>query len=334
MATRVAERGGPLPLRRAVLAADVFYRLYYGAMETSKYIWMDGRRVPWEEANVHVLTHALHYGTGVFEGIRAYETEGGTAVFRLRDHMLRLHRSCQAYRIDPPYAVEELVEAAKSLVAANELEAGYIRPIVFLGLGALGLDPRNAEVRAAIVTWRWGAYLGEEGVRNGIRVKVSSWRRFSHDAFPNAKATGTYINSILAKHDALTDGYDEALMLASDGAISEGSGENLFLVSKGTVYTPPLSAGCLDGVTRDTVITLLADDGYKVVEKVIHRADLYYCDELFMTGTAAEVTPIREVDNRRVGSGSPGPVTRRAQQLYAEAYGGKLDRYAGWLDYV
>lgn len=305
-----------------------------GPMETSQYIWMDGRRVPWEEANVHVLTHALHYGTGVFEGIRAYETENGTAVFRLRDHMLRLHRSCQAYRIKPPYSVDELVEAAKSLVAANGLEAGYVRPIIFLGLGALGLDPRGAEVRAAIVTWRWGAYLGEEGVRNGIRVKVSSWRRFSHNAFPNAKATGTYINSILAKHDALTDGYDEALMLSSDGDISEGSGENLFLISKGKVYTPPLSAGCLDGVTRDTVITLLSDHGYQVVEKAVHRADLYYCDELFMTGTAAEVTPIREVDNRTVGSGSPGPVTRRAQQLYAEAYSGKLDAYAGWLDYV
>lgn len=303
-------------------------------METARYIWMDGRLVDFEDATVHVLTHALHYGTGVFEGIRAYEAAGGTAVFRLREHMDRMVRSCKAYQMDPGYTVDELVDAAKGLVLANEFESAYIRPIIFLGLGALGLDPRNAEVQAAIITWQWGAYLGEEGIRNGIRVRISSWRRFSHDSFPNAKATGTYINSILAKREAVADGYDEALMLNSDGAISEGSGENLFLIRDGVIYTPPLSAGCLDGVTRNAVMTLLSDDGYNMVEKVIHRSDLYYCDELFMTGTAAEVTPVREVDNRPVGPGHPGPVTRRAQQIYADAYSGKLDAYSHWLDYV
>ncbi len=303
-------------------------------MDTARYIWMDGRLVNFEDATVHVLTHALHYGTGVFEGIRAYEAAGGTAVFRLREHIDRMIRSAKAYQMDVGYTAEELVEASKEVVRANEFRSAYIRPIVFLGLGALGLDPRNAKVQAAIITWQWGAYLGEEGIRNGIRVKVSSWRRFSHDAFPNAKATGTYINSILAKRDAVADGYDEALMLNSDGAISEGSGENLFLMRDGVIYTPPLSAGCLDGVTRNSVMTLLSDDGYRVVEKVIHRSDLYYCDELFMTGTAAEVTPVREVDNRPVGPGHPGPITRRAQQIYADAYSGKLDAYTHWLDYL
>ncbi len=304
------------------------------AMDTAKYIWMDGRLVDFEDATVHVLTHALHYGTGVFEGIRAYEAAGGTAVFRLREHVDRMIRSAKAYQMDIGYTAEELVEACKDVVRANEFRSAYIRPIVFLGLGALGLDPRNAEVQAAIITWQWGAYLGEEGILNGIRVKVSSWRRFSHDAFPNAKATGTYINSILAKRDAVADGYDEALMLNADGGISEGSGENLFLIRDGVIYTPPLSAGCLDGVTRNAVMTLLSDDGYPVVEKVVHRSDLYYCDELFMTGTAAEVTPVREVDNRPVGPGHPGPITRRAQQIYADAYTGKLDAYAHWLSYI
>jgi branched-chain amino acid aminotransferase len=303
-------------------------------MDTAKYIWLDGRQVPWDEANVHVLSHGLHYGTGVFEGIRAYEAAGGTAVFRLREHMQRLLRSCKAYHMDPGYTVDELVEATKDLLRSNELESGYVRPIVFLGLGALGLNPANAKVHTSIITWRWGAYLGEDGIENGIRARVASWRRFSHDAFPNAKATGTYINSILAKIEAVNDGYDEAIMLNADGAISEGSGENLFLISNGVVYSPPIATGCLDGITRDTVITLLRDDGYEIVEKTIHRSDMYYCDEMFMTGTAAEVTPIREIDNRAIGTGKPGPVTKRAQQLYADAFTGKLDEYSHWLDYV
>lgn len=303
-------------------------------MEPTKYIWMDGNMVLWEDATVHVLTHALHYGTGVFEGIRAYETPAGTAAFRLTDHMERLHRSAKAYQMELEWSVEVLAKAAQELLTANELESGYVRPLVFLELGAVGLNPANARVRTAIITWRWGAYLGEEGVRDGITVAVSSWRRFSPDSFPNAKGTGTYINSILAKREAIQNGYDEAIMLNSDGVIAEGSGENLFLVRDGVVYTPSTSSGCLDGITRDSVITLLREDGYEVVERTMHRSDLYYCDELFLTGTAAEVTPIREVDDRPVGTGKPGSVTRRAQELFAGTVSGALDTHPEWLEYL
>ena len=303
-------------------------------MEPTNLIWLDGAAVPWEDATVHVLSHALHYGTGVFEGIRAYETEQGTAVFRLTDHMDRLHRSAKAYAMEIEWSVEDLVKAAKELLTANELEAGYVRPIVFLELGAVGLNPANARVRSAIITWRWGAYLGEDGVRNGIRAQVSSWRRFSGDTFPNAKATGTYINSILAKSEAIKNGYDEAIMLNTSGEIAEGSGENLFLVRDGVLYTPPISTGCLDGITRDSVTALMRDDGYTIKERIMHRSDLYYCDELFLTGTAAEVTPIREVDDRPVGTGTPGSVTRRAQELFAGTVAGDLNTHPEWLEYV
>jgi len=303
-------------------------------MEPTKYIWFDGEMVPWAEATVHVLSHGLHYGTGVFEGIRAYETPEGTAVFRLTEHMVRLHRSAKAYTMDLPWSVEELVEASKEVLRVNGLEAGYVRPIVFLELGALGLNPTNARVRSAIITWRWGAYLGEEGVREGIRVRVSSWRRFSPDAFPNAKATGTYINSILAKMESVRTGYDEAIMLDSNGFVAEGSGENVFLIRDGVVYTPPIAVGCLDGITRNSVVTLLEEDGCRVVERMLHRSDLYYGDELFLTGTAAEVTPVREVDDRLVGAGIPGPITLRAQELYSDAVSGKLDSHREWLEFI
>ncbi len=303
-------------------------------MEPTKYIWFDGEMVPWADANVHVLSHALHYGTGVFEGIRAYETPDGTEVFRLTEHMARLRHSAKAYNMNLEWSVEELVDAAKETLRVNGLESGYIRPITFLELGALGLNPSGATVRSAIITWRWGAYLGEEGVRNGIRVRVSSWRRFPNTSFPNAKATGTYINSILAKMEAVQAGYDEALMLNQDGVISEGSGENLFLVRGGVVYTPPVAVGCLDGLTRHAVMTLLAEEGYKIVEKVLDRSDLYYGDEVFFTGTAAEVTPVREIDDRPVGDGKPGPVTRAAQRLYAELVTGKLDKHQEWLEFI
>ncbi|MFQ5554828.1 MAG: branched-chain amino acid transaminase [Acidimicrobiia bacterium] len=303
-------------------------------MEPTKHIWMDGELVPWDEANVHVLTHALHYGTGVFEGIRAYETPEGTAVFRLTPHMERLHRSAKAYQMELEWSVSDLVEAAKELLRANELEAGYVRPLTFLELGAVGLNPAAARVRTTMVSWRWGAYLGEEGVRDGIRVRVSSWRRFSMDQFPNAKATGTYINSILAKREAVSTGYDEAIMLNADGQISEGSGENIFLVRGGVVYTPPVAAGCLEGLTRDSVMTLLREAGYEVLEKAFTRSDLWSCDELFFTGTAAEVTPVREVDDRPVGPGTPGPVTRKAQQLFEETVTGKLGTHPEWLEFV
>lgn len=303
-------------------------------MEPTKYIWFDGEMVPWGDANVHVLSHALHYGTGVFEGIRAYETPEGTAVFRLTDHMVRLHNSAKAYQMNLEWSVEELVEATKNVLRENELSSGYVRPITFLELGAVGLNPSGARVRTAIITWYWGAYLGEEGVRNGIRVKVASWRRFPNTSFPNAKATGTYINSILAKMEAVKNGYDEALMLNQDGFISEGSGENLFVARDGVVYTPPIAVGCLDGLTRDAVTTLLREDGHQIVEKMLDRTDLYYADEAFFTGTAAEVTPVREVDDRPVGNGRPGPVTQRAQELYADLVSGKLDAHRDWLEYV
>jgi branched-chain amino acid aminotransferase len=305
-----------------------------GSMEPTKYIWFDGEMVPWADANIHVLSHALHYGTGIFEGIRAYETPNGTEVFRLTDHMARLHQSAKAYNMKLDWAVPDLVEAAKETLRVNGLESGYVRPISFLELGAIGLNPAGARVRTAIIAWKWGAYLGEDGVRNGIRVKVSSWRRFPNTAFPNAKATGTYINSILAKMEAVQSGYDEALMLNQDGVISEGSGENLFLVRGGVVYTPPIAVGCLDGLTRNAVMTLLAEDGYEIVEKTLDRSDLYYGDEVFFTGTAAEVTPVREIDDRPVGDGTPGPVTRVAQGLYADLVTGKLDRHQDWLEYI
>jgi len=303
-------------------------------MEPTKFIWMDGDLVPWEDAKVHVLTHALHYGTGVFEGIRAYETPEGTAVFRLTDHMKRLHQSAKAYYMKIDHPVDELCAAAKQVLSVNDLTGGYIRPISFLELGAVGLNPTNARVRTAIMGWEWGAYLGEEGVQKGIRARLSSWRRFSNDAFPNAKATGTYINSILAKLEAVHDGYEEAIMLNADGNISEGSGENIFVISAGVVHTPTIAAGCLDGITRDSVMKLLTEDGYEVKEATITRSDLYYADEVFVTGTAAEVTPIREVDNIPVGDGIPGPITRRAQELFIDTVTGKLGSHPEWLEYV
>ena len=303
-------------------------------MEPTKCIWFDGEMVPWADANVHVLSHALHYGTGIFEGIRAYETPDGTAVFRLTDHMVRLHHSAKAYNMHLEWSVDQLVEAAKETLRVNGLESGYVRPITFLELGAVGLNPSGAKIRTAIITWRWGAYLGEEGVKNGIRVRVSSWRRFPNTAFPNAKATGTYINSILAKMEAVNNGYYEALMLNHDGVISEGSGENLFLVRDGVVYTPPIAVGCLDGLTRNAVMTLLTDEGHEIIEKTLDRSDLYYGDEVFLTGTAAEVTPVREIDDRVVGDGTPGPITRKAQGLYADLVTGKLESHRDWLEFV
>jgi branched-chain amino acid aminotransferase len=305
-------------------------------MEPATTIWVDGELVPWDEARVHVLSHALHYGSGVFEGIRAYETaDGGTAVFRLTDHIERLHRSARAYRIPLDIGVPDLVDACRLVVRENDLESCYIRPLVFYGLGSIGLNPEPCEVRTVIAAWRWGAYLGEEGVANGIRVHVSSWRRIPSTSFvPSAKGTGQYLNSIMAKQEAVSAGFDEAIMLNADGNVSEGSGENLFVVRGGTVYTPPLAAGILDGITRDAVITILRDEGIEVRESVLTRGDLYGADEVFFTGTAAEVTPIREIDHRPVGTGRPGPITKRAQQRFQEAVTGRLPEYHHWLESV
>lgn len=304
-------------------------------MEKAESIWVDGEFVAWDDAQVHFLTHALHYGTAVFEGIRAYETSEGTAIFRLGDHIARLGRSAAAYQIPWSHAVEDIMEVCRETLRVNRLEVGYLRPLVFYGLGSIGLDPGSAEVRTGIAAWRWGAYLGEEGVQNGIRVRVSSWRRISPESFvPIAKGSGQYLNSVLAKQEALATGYDEALMLNADGNVSEGSGENLFLVRDGIVHTPPIASGCLDGITRDSVMALLRADGVDVIERTLTRGDLYGADELFFTGTAAEVTPIREVDDRPVGPGKPGPITTRAQSLFREAVSGSMDGFRHWLDFV
>lgn len=302
-------------------------------MENSQFIWMDGQMVPWDEAQVHVLSHGLHYGTGVFEGIRAYETDTGPAIFRLTEHMERLHRSANAYGIPLDWPVEELVGAARQVVSVNSLPSAYIRPLVTLGAGSLSLDPRACATVTVIAAWTWGAYLGEEGIRDGVTVGVSSWRRFAESTLiANAKGTGGYLNSVQAKLEALRAGFDEAIMLNTDGLVAEGSGENLFLVRNGEVLTPPVTAGILEGITRDSVMQLLSDDGLDVREAPLSRSDLYYADELFFTGTAAEVTPIRSVDHRPVGSGKPGPVTRRAQELFNRAVTGKLDGYQNWLE--
>ena len=304
-------------------------------MQPTKYIWMDGKFVDWDDATIHVLSHGLHYGTGAFEGIRAYETDRGPAVFRLTEHIERLARSCKALGIPIEWSIDEIVNASKEVFSANGLVSGYIRPLVFYGTGSMGLNPAGASVHTMIATWEWGAYLGEEGVTNGIRVKVSSWRRIGHDSLmPNAKLTGGYVNSVQAKQEALRGGYDEAIMLNTDGFVAEGSGENLFLIRDGVVRTPSLASGVLEGLTREAVITMLRDDGYEVIEEAVTRTDLYYADEMFMTGTAAEVTPIREVDDRPVRDGRPGPVTKRAQEMFMDAVTGENERYAGWLDYI
>jgi branched-chain amino acid aminotransferase len=305
------------------------------SMEPGTYIWMDGQLIAWEDATVHVLSHALHYGTGVFEGIRAYETESGPAVFRLAEHMDRLVRGAAAYQIPLPYGADELTKAAREVLVANELGACYIRPIVFLGTGSMGLNPTGATSHVAIAAWRWGAYLGDEGLQNGIRVGVSSWRRIHQSMFiPDDKGTGGYINSVLARLEPNAGRFDEALLLNMDGYIAEGSGENLFLVRNGIVRTPPTHAGALDGLTRQSVVQLLRDDGATVEEANLTRSDVYYADEAFFTGTAAEVTPIREVDRRTIGSGRPGPVTLRAQELFMGAATGELATYRHWLDFV
>ncbi|HEX5631444.1 MAG TPA: branched-chain amino acid transaminase [Acidimicrobiia bacterium] len=304
-------------------------------LSPTRYIWMDGELVPWEQATVHVLSHGLHYGSGVFEGIRAYATTGGTAVFRLADHMSRLEASARAYRIPLEWTGAQFAAASKELIRANELRACYLRPIVFYGTGSIGLNPRGASVRAAIVAFEWAAYLGAEGLEKGVRVRVSSWRRFDHTSFiPDAKGAGQYMNSVLAKQEALSGGYDEALMLNGAGFVAEGTGENVFLVRHGAVRTPSPATGILPGITRDSVMQLLASRGTTVEECQLMRSDLYQADELFFTGTAAEVTPIREVDDRPIGDGTPGAVTRQAQEMYMAAVRGELVAYRHWLDFV
>jgi len=298
-------------------------------------IWMDGELVAWQDAQVHVLSHALHYGSGVFEGIRAYETVRGPAVWHLDEHLRRLFRSAKLYHMEIPYSHEALVEATKDVIRANGLRSCYIRPLVYRGYGEMGVNPLQAPINVTIAVWPWGAYLGEDALEQGVRIKVSSWRRNSQNSLPaGAKATGQYINSVLAKVESLKAGYDEAILLNEAGTITDGSGENVFIVRDGVLTTPPTQAGCLDGITRNTVIQLARDLGYTVREENLVRTDLYNAEECFFTGTAAELTPIREVDDRVVGEGHRGPVTKELQSAFFAATKGDNPRYADWLTYV
>jgi branched-chain amino acid aminotransferase len=298
-------------------------------------IWMDGELVDWRDAKVHVLSHALHYGSGVFEGIRAYDTARGPAIWHLDEHLKRLFRSAKLYHMDIPYSMEAITEAMKEVIRANGLAACYVRPLAMRGYGEMGVNPLNAPVNVFIAVWPWGAYLGEDALEQGVRIKVSSWRRNAQNSLPTAaKATGQYINSVLAKVESLKAGYDEAIMLNEAGFVTDGSGENVFIVRDDVLSTPPTQAGCLDGITRHTVMTIGRDLGYEVREENLVRTDLYNADEAFFTGTAAEITPIREVDDRIVGEGHRGPITKELQGAFFSATRGETERYAAWLTYV
>jgi branched-chain amino acid aminotransferase len=295
------------------------------------FIWMDGKLVPWRDATTHVLTHSLHYGLSVFEGVRAYKTGQGTAIFRLKEHTQRLINSAHIYMMKIPYSCEELMEAQKEVVRANKLESCYLRPIAFYGSEKMGVSPRGAQVHVAIAAWPWGAYLGEEGLEKGIRVKTASFARHHVNVtMPRAKLASTYANSILANLEATQDGYDEALLLDTMGFVAEGAGENVFVIKNGTIYEPQLTSGLI-GITRETVIRMAADLGYEVVSKPITRDDIYIADEAFFTGTAAEVTPIRELDNRVIGAGKRGPITTQLQARFFDLVNGRLPEYADWL---
>jgi len=300
--------------------------------EVSK-IWMDGEFVDWKEAKVHVLTHALHYGSGVFEGIRCYHTSKGPAVFRFTEHLERLYKSAKLYHMKIPYSLEELREATKELIRINELDACYIRPIAFRGYGEMGLNPLNSVVNVSIAVWPWGAYLGEEGIKNGIRCNISSYSRISPKALPPfAKCTGPYVNSILAKVESINSGYDEAIMLDYRGLVSEGPGENIFAVKDGAISTTPEHASILRGITRDSVMEIAGDLGYTVDERDLTRDELFASDEVFFTGTAAEITPIREIDGIEIGK--PGPITKAIQKVFFKTIRGEEPKYEKWLDYV
>jgi branched-chain amino acid aminotransferase len=304
-------------------------------VEQADLIWQNGELVAWEDAKVHVLTHGLHYGTGVFEGERAYETPHGTAIFRNRDHLERLFKSAELYYMPIPYTLEELRTATHELIAANELRECYVRPIVYRGYGQMGLYPLDCNVEVSIAAWPWGSYLGEEGKRLGVRAKVSTWRRISSDSLiPHSKASGQYLNSVLAKIEATKAGYQEAILLDSQGFVSEGSGENIYAVRDGQIVTPPQTAGILDGISRKSVIQIARDHGYEVIERNLARAELILAEEVFLTGTAAELVPVREIDDHAIGDGTPGPMTRQIQSTFDDALHGRDPRYVEWLDVV
>ena len=304
-------------------------------MKQADLIWMNGEFVAWEDAKIHVLTHGLHYGTGVFEGIRCYDTEIGPAVFRHDDHYRRLARSAELYYMPMPYDLAALRAATHELIGRNGLPSCYIRPLAYRGYGQMGLNPLEAPVDVTIAVWERGAYLGEEGKRNGIRAKVSSWRRISPASLiPAAKASGQYLNSVLAKIESVKAGYEEAILLDDHDHVCEGSGENIFVVWEGRIITPPPAASILDGITRKSGLQIARDLGIEVIERDIARAELYLADEVFMTGTAAELVPVREIDDHTVGTGEPGEITRAVQTAFEDALHGRDERYREWLDPV
>jgi branched-chain amino acid aminotransferase len=300
-------------------------------LKKTEKIWMNGTFTKWDDANVHILTHSLHYGTAVFEGIRCYKTDNGSAVFRLREHVNRLFDSAHICQMDIPFTREAVSEAILETIQVNKIDACYIRPLAYIGYGAMGIYPKENPIDLSIAVWPWGSYLGEDGVKNGIRVKISSYTRPHINAtMVRSKTSANYANSLLAKREALKDGYDEAMLLDTDGYVAEGSGENVFMVKNGVIKTPPLTA-ILEGITRDTVMQLAAEKGMKLVEERFTRDELYVADESFFTGTAAEITPIREVDNRAIGTGKPGPLTKQLQAAFFDLVQGRDKRHADWL---
>jgi branched-chain amino acid aminotransferase len=302
-------------------------------VQTADLIWMNGEFVAWEDAKVHVLTHAMHYGTGVFEGERCYDTERGPAIFRHDEHLDRLERSAKLYYMDMPFSREQLREATHELIARNGFRSCYIRPLVYRGYGPMGLNPLDNPVEAMIAVWEWGAYLGDEGKQNGVRARVSSWRRISSESLvPMAKASGQYLNSVLAKIEAQKSGYEEAILLDDKGHVCEGTGENVYIVRDGVIYTPPATASILWGINRMSILELAKDLGHEVVERDIARAEMALADEMFLSGTAAELVPVREIDDIEIGP--PGPITRELQGAFEDALHGRNERYAHWLDVV
>jgi branched-chain amino acid aminotransferase len=304
-------------------------------VNTADLIWLNGEFVAWEDAKVHVLTHSMHYGTSVFEGIRAYETEQGTGVFRHHEHLDRLEASAKLYYMDLPWPKEHMREVTHELIARNGFKSCYIRPLVWRGHGPMGLNPLDNPVEAMIAVWVWAPYLGEEGKRNGVRARVSSYRRISAQSLvPQAKAGGQYLNSVLAKIESLKSGYEEAILLDDKGNVCEGSGENVFVIKDGVIHTPPQCASILDGISRKSCIQIARDRGYEVVERNLVRAELALADEVFLTGTACELTPLREIDDLPIGAGEPGPITREIQAAFDDALHGRSPQYADWLDLV
>jgi branched-chain amino acid aminotransferase len=304
-------------------------------VEQADLIWMNGEFVAWEDAKVHVLTHGLHYGTGVFEGVRCYDTEIGPAIFRHADHIDRLYKSAELYYMPIPYEREQLRQATLELIGRNGFRECYIRPLVFRGYGTMGLFPLEAPIDVCVAVWKWPVYLGEAGKRDGVRAKVSSWRRISADALiPHAKASGQYLNSILAKIESHKAGYEEAILLDDNGFVCEGSGENIFVVRDGRILTPPQTSGILDGINRKSAMQIARDLGVEVVERQVGRSELYLADEVFLTGTATELAPVREIDDHAIGSGKPGEITRAVQKGLDDALHGRSERYREWLDPV